>query len=67
MTLGFYFPLLDFKKICLVPFMLIVIAVNNDKFLHFCIQIWLDEVEEEGVVVRLKTSQGFNGKQLAIT
>lgn len=48
--------------------MFIIVAVNNDKFLHFHIKIWRGEVEEKGGRggETVTTSQGFNERQLAI-
>lgn len=48
--------------------MFIIVAVNNDKFLHFHIKIWSGEVEEKGDVGvdTVTTSQGFNERQLAV-
>lgn len=56
----FCFPVLDFKQVCLVPFLFIVVVVNNDMFLNLCIKIWAGEVEENGDGGEtVTTCQGF--------
>lgn len=56
----FCFPVLDFKQVCLVPFLFIVVVLNYDTFLNFCIKIWVGVVEESGGGGEtVTTSQGF--------
>lgn len=56
----FRFPVLHFKQVCLIPCMFIIVAVNSDTFLNFCIKNWAGEVEERaGGGETIITSQRF--------